>query len=78
MYIAKLYYSTYLEDMCQTSVFVEKDGKEELLLEDVTRLDIGPKGLQIATLFEGSKKLEDLVLSSIDFVAGKVFLRPVG
>ncbi|MGI9537996.1 MAG: CooT family nickel-binding protein, partial [Desulfocapsaceae bacterium] len=41
--------------MCQISVVVEKDGVEELVMEDVTNLVVGSDNLEISTLFEGPK-----------------------
>jgi len=61
--------------MCQISVFVEKDGAEELLLEDVTNLSVEPTGVKISTLFDGSRDVADTVVGSIDFMAGKVLLK---
>ena len=61
--------------MCQISVFVEKDGAEELLLEDVTNLSIEPTGVKISTLFDGPREVADTVVGSIDFMAGKVLLK---
>lgn len=62
--------------MCQISVVVEKDGIEELLMEDVTNLVVKPEGLQISTLFEGPKIFEQVAIRSIDFMGGKVLLQP--
>ena len=61
--------------MCQISVYVEKEGKEELLLEDVTNLRVEATGVKLSTLFDGPKDVANTVLASIDFVAGKVVLR---
>ena len=61
--------------MCQISVYVEKDGVEELLLEDVTNLSIETTGVKVSTLFEGAKEVTDAVIGSIDFMAGKVLLK---
>lgn len=61
--------------MCQISVYVEKDGVEELLLEDVTNLSIEPTGVKVSTLFGGAKEVTDAVIGSIDFMAGKVLLK---
>ncbi len=61
--------------MCQISVFVEQDGVEELLLEDVTNLSNEKTGVTVSTLFEGSREVTDVVIESIDFMAGKVLLR---
>ena len=60
--------------MCQISVFVKDDGKEELLRENVTNLEILEKSIRVSSLFEGSTDLDDMILRRIDFSAGKVFL----
>ena len=60
--------------MCQTSVVVEHDGSEELLLENVTELGVIDGGLNIATLFEGQKDYPGLAIRRIDFNEGKVYL----
>ena len=61
--------------MCQMSVFLEKNGVEELLLEDVTNLSIETTGVTVSTLFEGSREVAGAVIDSIDFMAGKVLLK---
>jgi predicted RNA-binding protein len=63
--------------MCQMSVVVDKEGTEELLFEDVTNLVVEDRGLQISTLFEGPKSVERVAIDSIDFTAGKVFLKQI-
>jgi predicted RNA-binding protein len=60
--------------MCQTSVVLEKKGEEELLLENVTSLEVLENGLKIATLFEGTKEFFGVAIHRIDFAGGKVFL----
>lgn len=60
--------------MCQTSVLMEKNGDEELLLENVTTLEPFEDGLKITTLFEGMKELTGVAVRHIDFAGGKVFL----
>lgn len=60
--------------MCQTTVIMEKDGDEELLLENVTTLEPLENGLKITTLFEGVKELTGVAVRHIDFAGGKVFL----
>jgi predicted RNA-binding protein len=64
--------------MCQISVVVEKDGIEELIMEDVTNLVVDSDTLKISNLFEGSKSLEKVAISSIDFMGGKVVLQKTG
>jgi predicted RNA-binding protein len=60
--------------MCQTSAIMEKNGNEELLLENVTTLEVIENGLKITTLFEGSRELIGVAIRRIDFTGGKVFL----
>lgn len=61
--------------MCQTNVLLEKSGQEELLLENVTSLEVLENCLKITTLFDGPKELTEVSISSIDFADGKVLLR---
>lgn len=60
--------------MCQTNVLMLKNGEEELLLENVTKLEVLDNGLRITSLFEGTKDLIGVVIRSIDFAGGKVYL----
>jgi len=60
--------------MCQMRVVVEKEGKEEVMFENVTRLDVIEQGVSVATLFEGSREIVGAVLRRIDFLGGKVYL----
>lgn len=64
--------------MCQISVVVQRDGVEELVMEDVTNLEVDADNLKISTLFEGPKAVEHVVIRSIDFMAGKVLLEKTG
>jgi predicted RNA-binding protein len=64
--------------MCQISVVIERDGVEELVMEDVTNLVVDSDSLQISNLFEGPKTVEQVVIRSIDFMAGKVMLDKTG
>ncbi len=60
--------------MCQMSVMMEKNGTNEMVLENVTTLEVVENGLKIATLFEGSQELVGAVINRIDFAGGKVYL----
>ncbi|MCP3887909.1 MAG: CooT family nickel-binding protein [Desulfobulbaceae bacterium] len=64
--------------MCQTSVLMEKGGEEELLLENVTALEVLDDCLKITTLFEGAREFTGVAIKRIDFAGGKVFLRQIG
>ncbi len=63
--------------MCQTSVLLEKSGEEELLLENVTTLEVLENGLKITSLFEGTKEFLGVAINRIDFAGGKVFLHQI-
>ena len=60
--------------MCQTNVLMVKNGEEELLLENVTKLEVLGDGLKVTSLFEGTKDLIGVAIRSIDFTGGKVYL----
>ena len=64
--------------MCQTSVIMEHDDSEELLLENVTELEVLESGLVISTLFEGQKEFAGVAIRRIDFNEGKVFIYKTG
>ena len=60
--------------MCQMSVVRTENDKEELVMESVTRLVVKDKGVEVSTFFEDPKFVPDVVVKSIDFLGGKVFL----
>jgi predicted RNA-binding protein len=60
--------------MCQTNVVMEKNGQEELLLENVTALEVLDNGVKITALFEGTREFLGVAIRRIDFAGGKVFL----
>lgn len=60
--------------MCQTSVVMEEGSREELLLENVTAIEVIDGGLIIATLFEGQDEYPGVAIRRIDFNEGKVYL----
>lgn len=60
--------------MCQTNVFMEKNGQEELLLENVTTLEVLGNGVKITALFEGTREFSGVAIRRIDFTGGKVIL----
>ena len=56
---------------------MEKDGEEELLLENVTSLEVTGKNISISTLFEGATEYQNVAIRRIDFSGGKVFLQQI-
>ena len=61
--------------MCEIRVVLEKQGEQELLMENVTKLAVLPRAISITSLFEGPREIPDTVIDTIDFLAGKVILR---
>ncbi|MBM9605078.1 CooT family nickel-binding protein [Desulfopila inferna] len=60
--------------MCQVSAYVKKGEQDELLKENVTKIEVLEKGLRITTLFEGPADYTDMMLKYIDFSGGRVIL----
>ena len=60
--------------MCQVSAYIKSGEQEELVKENVTRLEMLKNGVRINTLFEGSVDLEDMAVDHIDFTAGRLIL----
>lgn len=60
--------------MCQMSVVKTVNDEEELVMESVTSLVVKDKGVEVSTFFEDPKFVPDVVVLSIDFLGGKVFL----
>lgn len=61
--------------MCQMSIYLEKEGSEECLMENASRLDVSGDLISVSTLFEEPKQIPGVRIQSIDFLAGKVLLK---
>ncbi|MBW6521634.1 MAG: CooT family nickel-binding protein [Desulfoarculaceae bacterium] len=61
--------------MCRMSVVVEENGVEEMVLENVTRLQISGTTIEVSAFFEEPRRLEAVFIESIDFLAGKLVLK---
>lgn len=60
--------------MCQMSVVLE-DGKEEtLIVKNVAELVVTPAGVQVSSMFERPREIQDVGITRIDFLGGKVYL----
>jgi predicted RNA-binding protein len=66
-----------MEDkMCQMSVVMEDDkGKEEMIMENVTRLQVSGDAIEVVAFFEEPRKVQAASIQSIDFLGGKVVLK---
>ena len=61
--------------MCQMKIMQEKDGQQELVMEDVSQLEVVEEGIRISTLFEEPKLIPGVTIKAIDFLAGKTMLQ---
>ena len=56
------------------SIMLEKGGQSEKIMDNVAKLEITDKGVQINTLFEPPQLLAGARLKEIDFLDGVVTL----
>lgn len=63
--------------MCQMSVIMEKSGQTEKIMENVSLLEVTPKGIKISTLFEEPQILPGTAVKKIDFLEGVVTLTDI-
>jgi predicted RNA-binding protein len=61
--------------MCQMKIMQEKDGQQELVMEDVSQLEVVEEGIRISTLFEEPKLIPGVTIKTIDFLSGKTMLQ---
>ena len=61
--------------MCQVKVVLDKDGQQELVMEDVTQLEVAEDGIKVSTFFEEPKIVPDASVKTIDFLSGQVTLQ---
>ena len=61
--------------MCQMSVVVEEEGIEEMIMENVTRLQVSGSTIEVSAFFEEPLKVEAVFIHTIDFLGGKVILK---
>ncbi len=61
--------------MCQMKIMQDKDGQQELVMEDVANLEVVEDGIRIGTLFEEPKLIPGVVIKTIDFLSGKTMLQ---
>lgn len=62
--------------MCQMSVVLEKEGKEEVIMENVILLEAKEGGIEVSTLFDPPKLVPGALVKRMDFSSGRVTLVP--
>ena len=60
--------------MCQMNVFLEHDGEQEKIMDNVTHLEVTGEGVLVSTLFEDPKMVKSAWVKNIDFQDGIVTL----
>ena len=60
--------------MCQMSVVLEQNGEQEVIMENVTLLEANDKGIEVSTLFDPPKIVENATVKKMDFNSGTVTL----
>jgi len=61
--------------MCQMKVMLDKEGQQELVMEDVTQLEVVEEGIRVSTFFEEPKTVSGVVVKTIDFISGTLILQ---
>tara|TARA_B100001964_G_scaffold159067_1_gene174720 strand:- start:428 stop:610 length:183 start_codon:yes stop_codon:yes gene_type:complete len=56
-------------------IMQDKDGQQELVMEDIAQLEVVEEGIRISTLFEEPKLIPGVTIKTIDFLAGKTMLQ---
>ncbi len=55
-------------------IMLDKEGQQELVMEDVAYLEVVDEGIKISTLFEEPKLIPGVEIKTIDFLSGKATL----
>lgn len=58
--------------MCQMSIVLEQDGKEEMILDNASLLEVVGDGVRVSAFFEEPKLILHASVRTIDFLHGKV------
>ncbi|RLB12262.1 MAG: RNA-binding protein [Deltaproteobacteria bacterium] len=62
--------------MCESSVYILKDGKEELILEDVDLMENEGNQIRIRNIF-GEEKVAKARVKRLSLVDHKILLEPI-
>lgn len=63
--------------MCMVKAYIDAGSERELLLEDVSKVEIQGKQIRVETLFGEVRELQ-AVIREIDFQGGSIVLEKVG
>ncbi len=60
--------------MCQITVLLDSNGRQETIMENVTALEVTPEGVSVRSLFEEPRLVSGARVRRIDFLGGAVTL----
>jgi predicted RNA-binding protein len=63
--------------MCQLRAVLERDGKQEPVMDSITALDVVDDGVVLSTFFEEPLKMLGVRVRRIDFLGGTLILQPI-
>ena len=63
--------------MCESKALIVKNGREELLMEDVTYLETTPQELILVNIKGEKLVLKNHRISKIDFLKHRIYLEPI-
>jgi predicted RNA-binding protein len=56
-------------------VMLDREGQQELVMEDVTKLEVTEDGVRVSTFFEEPKTVSGAAVNTIDFTSGILILQ---
>jgi predicted RNA-binding protein len=56
-------------------VMLDRKGQQELVMEDVTKLEVTEDGVRVSTFFEEPKTVSGAAVNTIDFTSGILILQ---
>jgi predicted RNA-binding protein len=62
--------------VCESTAYLLKEGKEELVLESVRLLEVNPDGVRIASIF-GEEMTVQARVKTLSLVDHKIMLEPI-
>lgn len=60
--------------MCQMRVVLEKEGEQEMILDNASLLEVTDDGVSVSALFEPPRVVPHAMVARIDFMSGTVTL----
>ncbi len=62
--------------MCQIAAVLQEADTEQVVLENVTEIEVLGDGVKLLTMFDEPLEMEGVGIARIDFLGGRVYLVP--